>query len=582
MNKQSYTHLLATFGRRPGYWIGFVCEIVRTLLMRIWGTIIMAQIATSISSGNMSAAKSQALLCAAVHAAGAIIGTVGELVAIRSENKEYGRMLLAYYQKLTNKDMAFYRDNQTGYLASLFRQYLDSAMILVRFIRHNVSPMIVTLVVPTIILLSIDWKVGLVAVVILITQVIYVFWSSSKANTYRLKSHEIYRKVTGEVSDEVTNILAFKSGGIEREARGKVSRLADEEIETFWLRRKTTTLLDLPRSLLTGVGVSAALFFVVEGAESNPASVGLIVLTLIYMFQIIRSIAELPNLIVQHDDLITKLYPTLKYLSDDYEAIRDPVGPKELAITEGAISIRNVDFSYPDHSETGTKIPVFQKLTITINGGEQVGIVGLSGAGKSTLASLLMRFDEVDDGEILIDGINIRDVRQSDLRRNIAYVPQEPLLFHRTVKENIAYFNESAGMPEIILAAQAAHAHEFISKLPHGYDTIVGERGVKLSGGQKQRIVIARAVLKRAPIMIFDEATSALDSESEQIIQRALPQILDTQTAIVIAHRLSTVANLDKIIVMHDGQIIEQGTHSELLQLQGRYHSLWQKQTNGD
>jgi ATP-binding cassette subfamily B protein len=209
-------------------------------------------------------------------------------------------------------------------------------------------------------------------------------------------------------------------------------------------------------------------------------------------------------------------------------------------------------------------------------------VVGLSGAGKSTLASLLLRFDEIDDGSIQIDGIDIRDVRQADLRQKIAYVPQEPLLFHRSIKENLQYIGNRPTSTKMIRAAKAAHAHEFISKLPRGYETLVGERGVKLSGGQKQRVVIARAILKDAPIMLFDEATSALDSESEKIIQQALPDIIGKRTAIVIAHRLSTVAGLDRIIVLHDGKIIEEGTHGQLLKLKGRYYSLWQKQTTQD
>ncbi len=298
------------------------------------------------------------------------------------------------------------------------------------------------------------------------------------------------------------------------------------------------------------------------------------------MLQIIRNVAALPDLVANHDDLVTKLYPTLDYLGSDYEKIQDPEKPKKLNITKAAVDISKVGFSYPSHSNNGTSISVFNNLDIHIVGGEQVGVVGLSGAGKSTLANLLLRFDEVQRGIISIDGTDIRDVKQAELRRKIAYVPQEPLLFHRTIKENIAYYNDDISEEEIIAASKAAHAHEFIQKLPDGYDTMVGERGVKLSGGQKQRVAIARAILKKAPIILLDEATSALDSESEQIIQKALPEILGKQTAIIVAHRLSTVSGLDRIIVMHEGKVIEDGNHQQLLRLKGRYYSLWQKQTN--
>lgn len=582
MNKESYKHLLATYGRQPGFWFGMGSEAARTILMRIVGTILMAQIAASIAAGNLETAKQLAIWFLVVHMTGAMVSTCGELVAINSENNQYTRMLMAYYQKLTGKDMSFYRNNQTGYLASMFRQYLDSGLTLVRFMRSNILPTVLTMIAPVIVLMVADVRVGTIALLILITQLVYIIWSSSKAHEYRKRSNEVYRKMTGEVSDEITNIVAFKSGGIEDQAKGKVGKLADEEREMFWLRRKTTTLLDFPRSILTGIGVTAAMLFVIEGAENNPESVSLIVLTLIFMFQIVRSVAELPTLIIQHDDLVTKLHPTLAYFENEHETIKDPENPQQLHIKDGAISIQNVDFTYADMGEDHKKVSVFENLSIDIAGGEQIGVVGLSGAGKSTLASLLMRFDDVDSGLIQIDGQDIRDVRQSELRRNIAYVPQEPLLFHRTIRENIAYFNNSASAKDIEQAARAAHAHEFITKLPDGYDTLVGERGVKLSGGQKQRIVIARAILKRAPIMIFDEATSALDSDSEQIIQRAMPEILGRQTAIVIAHRLSTVAGLDRIIVMHDGRIEEQGTHQELLEKRGRYCHLWQKQTNGE
>ncbi len=582
MNRAVYKHILATYGRRWGIWLGMGAELVQVVLLRIVAPIVVAVAATRLAGGDVVGAREAVWWFLVVYTVGPVVGIVGDLVAIRTENDEYGRLLSNYHMKLTSKDMAFYRDHQTGYLTGLFRQYMDSVLDLVRLIRGDLIGVVVSLVVPVIVLMTASWRLGLVSLVIVAVQLVYVVWASSRANNYRQRSHEIYRKVTGEVADEITNIVAFKAAGMERAAQSKVRALAREEIETFWLRRRTAMLLDLPRTTLTALGVTGAFLMVVGGMPAGARSAGLVVLTTTYMFQIVRNVAQLPGLIIKHDDLVTKAYPTFAYLESVAEEIRDPEQPQKLAVTKGAIEIDGVDFSYPAHGGKGGRIAVFEGLAIGIAGGEQVGVVGLSGAGKSTLASLLMRFDDVTGGVIRIDGTDIRAVAQSDLRRKIAYVPQEPLLFHTTVRENIMYGRESASEAEVRRAARAAHAAEFIERLPDGYDTVVGERGVKLSGGQKQRLVIARAVLKNAPIMIFDEATSALDSESEQIIQRALPEIIGKRTAVIIAHRLSTVAGLDRIIVMHAGRIEEQGSHEELLAKRGRYWGLWQKQTAGE
>lgn len=580
MNTEVYRYLLRTYGKNPGQWIGFIAEIIRTLVIRVYIVVLMAQVTANIASGNLDAAKERAFSFFIAYALGTVIGTVGELLSAHTENQQYAELMKGFYQKMIGKDLSFYRDHQTGYLASIFRQYLDSAMLLIRFSRGEALGTGISLLVPPVVLCVVSPRVGIISILVVFVQFLYVVWSSSKANAYRQISHEIYRKVTGEVSDVVTNIIAFKAGGVEDRARDTMQELIRQETQAFELRRRATTLLDLPRGLITAAGITAAVYVIISEASGlDPASLGLMVLTVTYMFQIVRNVGALPELITQHDDLITKLHPTLKYLSKENEEIRDPSHPKPLTIQTGAIAIESVDFYYPSRSRLGTTIPVFQSLTILIRGGEQVGIVGLSGAGKSTLANLLLRFDDVKGGAIKIDGIDIRDVEQNELRKRIAYVPQEPLLFHRTIKENISYYHPDASEDEIVRAARAAHAHEFIEKLPDGYETMVGERGIKLSGGQKQRVAIARAILKKAPIMILDEATSALDSESEQIIQRALPEILGRQTALVVAHRLSTVAGLHRIIVMHEGRVIESGSHEELLALRGRYYALWQKQT---
>jgi len=224
---------------------------------------------------------------------------------------------------------------------------------------------------------------------------------------------------------------------------------------------------------------------------------------------------------------------------------------------------------------------LFSDFSLSINKNTKIGLVGVSGSGKSTLMKLLLRFYDVDSGRILISGHDIKRVTQQSLHENIAYVPQEPLLFHRTVLENIAYSKPQATLEQVRTAAKQANALEFIEKLPKGFETLVGERGVKLSGGQRQRIAIARAILKDAPILILDEATSALDSESEKLIQDALEKLMKGRTSIVIAHRLSTIATLDRVVVLDNGKIIEDGSHQVLLKEKGTYAKLWAHQSGG-
>lgn len=577
MNLEVYKHVLKMYGRSPLFWLGILIEIIRTIIVRVVIVLLVAQAASQIAASDFQAAQLTALLFIGVYLVGIFLGGAAELMLYHTEEVHYRRSMIEYYRILTTKDMAFYRDHQTGYLTSLFRQYLDGMITLVRLLRADAMRTVISLVVPAVVLCFVHLPIGLIVVTIVIIQLIYVMWSSRKTNVYRKQSHEIYRQVSAEVSDTLTNIVAFRNAARPRQALRRIQKLADREVRIFWLRRKLHTFLDFPRLAITAIGIGATIYTI--ALYHDPNIVGLLMLSFTYMIQILRNVTDLPNIITNHDDAITKIHPTLEILDNSTQKIQDPESPKKLTVTKGAISIEAISFAYPTSDKNKPAIPVFEHLSLEIRGGEQVGIVGLSGAGKSTLTSLLLRFDDIDSGSIKIDGIDIRDVTQADLQSKIAYVPQEPLLFHRSIKENLLYFKPDATDKEMIAATKAAHAHDFISKLPLGYNTIVGERGVKLSGGQKQRVVIARAILKNSPVFIFDEATSALDSESEQIIQEALPEIIGQHTGIVIAHRLSTIAALDRIIVMHDGTVIEQGTHQELLNKKGQYYTLWQKQT---
>jgi ATP-binding cassette, subfamily B, bacterial len=254
--------------------------------------------------------------------------------------------------------------------------------------------------------------------------------------------------------------------------------------------------------------------------------------------------------------------------------ILDPPHALGLVVKKGEIFFDNISFSY------GAK-PVFQNKTLRINAGEKVGLVGYSGAGKSTFVNLILRFFAVQSGRILIDGQDIAQVSLESLRQSIALIPQDPILFHRTLEENIRYGRVEGSEEEVIVAAKLAHCDEFIRKCPQGYHTLVGERGTKLSGGEKQRIAIARAMLLKAPILILDEATSALDSVTERYIQESLDKLMENATTIVVAHRLSTLSKMDRILVFDQGKIIEEGSHAQLLSKGGHYAHLWQMQAGG-
>lgn len=255
--------------------------------------------------------------------------------------------------------------------------------------------------------------------------------------------------------------------------------------------------------------------------------------------------------------------------------IKDKSNASQLVVTQGRIEFSKVKFHY----QGGYSL--FQNKSVTIEPGQKVGLVGYSGSGKSTFVNLILRLYEVVDGQILIDGQNLAEVTQESLRQAIAMIPQDPTLFHRSLMDNIRYGRTDATDEEVILASRKAHAHEFISLLPEGYKTLVGERGVKLSGGQRQRIAIARAILKNAPILMLDEATSQLDSITESNIQESLWDLMQGKTTLIVAHRLSTLLHMDRILVFDKGHIIEDGTHTELLNRGGLYKTLWDAQVGG-
>lgn len=381
---------------------------------------------------------------------------------------------------------------------------------------------------------------------------------------------------TGVLADAITNVMAIKSfAGSDNENRrfakatnrtrhGLLSMLHDHMRQQSYFSAFMSTMS------------AAALVMAVVGVVVYGANIATVFLILNYTTSLVGQLFQFSNNVLRtYNRALGDASDMIEILGITPE-IRDPAEPEAVKISRGRIAFEDVTFQHD-----GSDDALFSKLSLRITPGEKVGLVGHSGSGKTTFTRLLLRFSDIQGGAIRIDGQDIANIRQDDLRRHIAYVPQEPLLFHRSISENISYGDPTADQQTIEAVAKMASAHAFISALPHGYDTLVGERGVKLSGGQRQRIAIARAMLKNAPILVLDEATSALDSESEVLIQGALWKLMEGRTAIVIAHRLSTIQKMDRIIVLDEGQIVEEGSHKDLIAHNGTYAKLWAHQSGG-
>jgi len=381
-------------------------------------------------------------------------------------------------------------------------------------------------------------------------------------------------QLTGRIVDSFTNIRnVIFFAAHEREDRIVHASVA----ETFQAQRAQYRAFVRMRMLLQGLNLliyAVLLPLALSRLVHGRISVGDFLLVTTLMIQLIRNVFDMANVLPDTYDMIGSIRDSLSMLIVPRE-IRDEPAARELTVPRGEVAFDGVTFAYD------AKKPVFAELNLTIRAGQRVGLVGHSGAGKTTLITMLMRLYEVQRGAIRIDGQSIAEVTQASLRRSIGLIPQDVILFHRTLMENIRYGRPGATDAEVLRAAERAHAHEFISALPEGYRTMVGERGVKLSGGQRQRIAIARALLKNAPILVLDEATSALDSESEAAIQAGMSEAMSGKTVVAIAHRLSTLAHLDRLLVIEHGRIVEDGTHADLLARGGIYAGLWRRQVGG-
>lgn len=480
---------------------------------------------------------------------------------------------LQTFNKLHRLSLGFHLEKKTGYISRVIEKGGTSIESFLRFSTFNLLP---TLVEILLVVGVLSWIYGIIfAAIIMITLVAYILFTllfTEWRTRYVRMMNQMDSEASGKAIDSLLNYETIKYFGSE----GHESRRYNEALKSYEKAAiksyQTLSFLNIGQGVIISLGLMMLMILAAQHVALGQLTTGDFVLLNTYLIQLYLPLSFLGfayreiKLSLLNMDI---MFQTLK----EPEAIHDHPDCLPLSVDKGRIEFNHVSFAYhPDRA-------ILKDVSFVIEPGQTVAVVGSSGAGKSTLSRLLFRFYDVQSGQIMIDGQNITDVQQDSLRAHIGMVPQDTVLFNDTILYNIAYGKEGASQDQIIAAARQANIHTFIESLPQGYQTLVGERGLKLSGGEKQRVAIARTLLKNPPILVFDEATSALDSHTEREIQQAIFELCRTKTTLIIAHRLSTIVSADLILVMEGGRLMEAGTHTQLLTKEGLYYNLWSRQT---
>lgn len=484
-----------------------------------------------------------------------------------------GKILNELYNYTQYHSHKFFQDNLAGHISNRITETARSFEMIISIFGEKILRKLAIIAFALVALYSVHY---IFATIFIIWITVFLGLSvlfSGNINRYSLNYARSQSLVAGSIVDAISNINAvrmFTSHKFERqhlETRVE-NAVADEQTMQFFMFKLRYAL-----GTSCSIMIFVMIYYLSTLRSELAITIGDCVLVLTLCINVSDNIWDLTQEIGDMFEQVGAFNQGLSLMGP--HIITDIENASPLDIKDGIIEFRNVTFNYHHNNN------LFHNKSVLIPSKQKVGLVGFSGSGKTTFISLITRLHDIEEGMILIDGQNIKNVTQDSLRKAISLIPQEPILFHRTILENIRYGRKEASLEEVIEAAKAAHIHDVISKLPEGYDTMCGERGNNLSGGQRQRIIIARAILKNAPILILDEATSSLDSETESLIQESMEYLMQNKTVIVIAHRLSTLLNMDRILVFDKGSITEDGSHAELLKNSKLYQKLWNSQVKG-
>ena len=501
-------------------------------------------------------------------------GELRDAIFARVGQRALRSLALETFEHIHALSLRYHISRKTGGLSRIIERGVKGIDFLLRFMLFSIIPLLIELtLVATILFIVFDvWYLAVIVIMI-----VSFIWFTFAVSEWRVKIRkEMNDQDTAANQKAVDSLLNFETVKYFNAEKVEAERFDSsmQLYETAALKTSySLSFLNIGQTILISIGLISVMVMAASGVQNGTLTVGDFVLVNAYMIQITMPLNFLGTVYREIRQALVDMSEMFDLLEQPAEII-DIKDAEHLNVYNGKIEFKNITFGYEKDRV------ILNDFNLIVGAGQNVAIVGASGSGKSTIGRLLFRFYDTDQGGLYIDGLNIKTVTQSSLHAAIGIVPQDTVLFNDTIYYNIAYGDSNASQEDVVNAAKAAEIHQFVSDLPDGYNTTVGERGLKLSGGEKQRVGIARTLLKNPPILLLDEATSSLDTETENSIQKSLNQLLEGRTVLTIAHRLSTIVNSDFIVVLDNGEIIEQGTHKELLALNGRYNRMWKHQAN--